>query len=324
MGKQEQQAIKPQPIYQYVFTVFTPTYNRAYTLHRVYESLNIQTFRDFEWLIVDDGSTDNTYELVGQWQKETDYPIRYLYQENSGKYIAWNHGVREAQGELFVCFDSDDTCVPEALERFKYYWDSIPQNQKENFSSVVCLCEERNGKLTGTKFPQDITDSDYLEIYYKFKVKGDKWGFDKTEILIMFPFPILKGETLIGESLVWNAIARNNFKTRFVNDVLKIVEYLPDGLTRTTVGSKHALGTAFAHANSLNEDIGWFRYAPLTFFRSAVHYSRFSFHVGVTILEQFEGIKTPLGKILWFVALPLGYLVYIKDRLLEERHEKRF
>ncbi|MBD1906687.1 glycosyltransferase family 2 protein [Funiculus sociatus GB2-A5] len=324
MGEQEQQRIEPEQNYQYVFTAFTPTYNRAYTLHRVYESLKAQTYRDFEWLIVDDGSTDNTCELVEQWHKEADFPIRYLYQENSGKYIAWNRGVQEARGKLFLCFDSDDACVPEALERLKYHWDSIPEPRKSIFSSVVCLCEERNGKLIGTRFPQEITDSDYLEIHYKFKVKGDKWGFDKTEILSRFPFPVLKGEKLIGESLVWNAIARNNFKTRFVNEVLKIVEYLPDGLTRTTVGSKHALGTAFAHASSLNEDIGWFRYAPLTFFRSAVHYSRFSFHVGVTILKQFEGIKTRLGKILWFVALPLGYLVYIKDWFLKERHEKHF
>ena len=104
-----------------VFTVFTPTYNRAYTLHRVYESLKAQTYRDFEWLIVDDGSNDNTRELIQKWQNESLFSIRYIYQQNSGKHIAFNRAVREAKGELFLTLDSDDACVEEALERFKYH-----------------------------------------------------------------------------------------------------------------------------------------------------------------------------------------------------------
>ena len=326
MGKQEQQAIKHQTIYQYVFTVFTPTYNRAYILHRVYESLKAQTYRDFEWLIVDDGSTDNTWELVKQWQKEADYPIRYLYQENNGKYIAWNHGVREAKGELFLCFDSDDACVPEALERFKYHWDSIAENKKEDFSSVVCLCKSRKGELIGSKFPQEITDSDYLEIQYKFKVKGDKWGFDKTEVLKRFPFPVIESETLIGEGVVWNALARNKFKTRFVNETLLFKQYLPDGLSimANAAPSKNALGTALLHKSILNKDIGWFWYAPLSFVRSAIHYSRFSFHIGNSISKQLKPIESKIGTILWLIALPLGYLVYIKDRLFKKSNENNF
>src|SRR5258707_14117604 len=117
-------ALASASAYEYVFTVFTPTWNRAHTLHRAYQSLHAQTFRNFEWLIVDDGSTDNTREIVEKWQAESEFPIRYIYQENQGKAAAFNRGVREAQGALFLTLDSDDACVNQALERFKYHWDS--------------------------------------------------------------------------------------------------------------------------------------------------------------------------------------------------------
>lgn len=175
--------------YKYTFTVFTPTFNRAHTLHRAYESLKAQTFRDFEWLIVDDGSNDNTKALVEKWQMEASFPIRYIFQENQGKHVAFNHGVELAEGELFLTFDSDDACVPVALERFKYHWDNIPLNEQNNFSAVTALCKDQKGTLVGDKFPLDITDSDSLEIRYKYKVKGEKWGFHRTDILKQFPFP---------------------------------------------------------------------------------------------------------------------------------------
>ena len=98
---------------RYTFTVFTPTCNRCATLPRVYASLAAQTFRDFEWLIVDDGSTDCTAALVDKWTAQADFPIRYLRQENRGKHIASNRAVREARGELFLVLDSDDACVPQ-------------------------------------------------------------------------------------------------------------------------------------------------------------------------------------------------------------------
>jgi glycosyltransferase involved in cell wall biosynthesis len=105
---------------QITFTVFTATYNRAHTLHRVYESLKEQTYRQFEWLIVDDGSTDTTRTLVETWQQEANFLISYYYQENQGKHVAINRGVQEARGEYFLIIDSDDTCVPQTLERFAH------------------------------------------------------------------------------------------------------------------------------------------------------------------------------------------------------------
>src|SRR4028119_2117569 len=218
---------------RFLFTVFTPTYNRAHTLHRVYDSLKAQTYRDFEWLIVDDGSTDDTKQLVEQWQKEANFPIRYIYQENAGKHVACNRGVREAKGELFLTFDSDDACVPEALERFKYHWDSIPEDKRDNFSAVTALCVDQDGKLVGNTFPFDITDSNSIEIHTKYNSFGDKWGFQRTEVLKEFPFPEFPGEKFIAEGIVWNRLS-SKYQTRYVNEKLKIVEYREDGITASS------------------------------------------------------------------------------------------
>ena len=111
------------------------------------------------------------------WQAESNFPIRYIFQENQGKPAAFNHGVREARGELFLTLDSDDECVPEALDRFKYHWDTIPSAEKDKFSAVTVLCRDQNGDLVGDKFPRDVLDSDTIEVTFKYGVGGEKWGF---------------------------------------------------------------------------------------------------------------------------------------------------
>ena len=308
--------IKPVPNdrkYQYVFTVFTATYNRAHTLDRVYDSLKAQTYRDFEWLIVDDGSTDNTRELVEQWQQKNLVPIRYIYQENAHLHIAFNRGVQEAQGELFMKLDSDDSCEPQALERFKYHWDAISLDQKEKFSAVTCLCKDTNGQIVGDIFPFNPTDSDSLEIHYRFKVKGEKWGFHRTDVLRDF----VCGEELIRtnlpEDVRWSKIAKK-YKTRFVNEALRIYWTDQPSIVRNSQHPrKNAIGAQLNHLDILNDYTEWFHFDPLSFLRSAVHYSRFSFHLGIKISQQISHVKTLIGKILWVIALPLGYLVYLKD-----------
>jgi len=309
--------IRKQSPYQYTFTVFTPTYNRAHTLHRVYESLKKQTFRDFEWLIVDDGSTDNTQDLVKAWQEEAEFTIHYIWQENQGKHLAFNRGVQEARGEFLLNLDSDDACVPEALERFKFYWDSIPEKERPQFSAVTALCVDQHGKLIGDKFPQDIIDSDSLEIRYRYKVKGEKWGFHRTEVLRNFPFPEIKGCQFIPEGIIWSAIART-FKTRFVNEALRVYFYSETKQSEQLTGSadpaKHAIGHALWHQSILNHEIMWFPYAPAKFLRSAVHYIRFSLHIGTSILNQISRLENIWAKVLWAMMLPLGFLVFLRDR----------
>lgn len=198
LNSPEQPSVKSD----HTFTVFTPTYNRAHTLSRVHDSLRAQTFREFEWLIVDDGSTDGTGELVQKWSAEADYPIRYIWQENRGKHIAFNRAAAEARGELFLVLDSDDACVPEALERFHRHWRSIPLQERPRFSALTALCVDRHGNLIGTAFPQDVLDSDSIGIRYRHKLKGEKWGFHRTEVMRRFPFPEGIERTYVLEGIV--------------------------------------------------------------------------------------------------------------------------
>jgi glycosyltransferase involved in cell wall biosynthesis len=310
-------------MHDHTFTVFTPTFNRARTLNRVYESLKAQTFHDFEWLVVDDGSSDNTASLIESWKEEAPFSIRYIWQRNQGKHVAHNRGVQEARGELFLPLDSDDSCVPQSLERFKFHWDSIPSEVKPSFSAVTVLCMNQRGDLIGNRFPKNITDSDSIEIKHKYKVKGDKWGFHKTEVLRKFPFPSVN-DTHVPESVVWSMIA-GSYKTRYVNEVLHIYWDSEDDnagqITKIKDPYRNAVGFAYWHGSVLNNEVAWLWTDPLSFLRSAIQYIRFSSHAGRTISKQHRNLGNNRARSLWVLALPIGLLVCLIDRTLKRRHE---
>ena len=158
---------------QPLFTVFTPTFNRAATLPRVYESLKEQTFGDFEWLIVDDGSTDQTSNLVADWVNERSLDIRYVAQKNAGKHVCANVATQMARGRYIATLDSDDWYVSTALETFARIWASIAPRDYNNFSGVVGLCATPSGSLIGTPFPQHVLDTTYLEVIDTFNLSSD-------------------------------------------------------------------------------------------------------------------------------------------------------
>ena len=301
-------------LYPFKFTVFTPTYNRANTLHRPYESLCAQSLRDFEWLIVDDGSTDETRDLVETWRRKADFPVRYLYQDNHGKPTACNLGISQAQGELFLTLDSDDGCTPDALERFLHHWNNIPAEIQPQFSAVTALCQDQHGKLVGTGYPKDILDSNSIELSYKYKVKGEKWGFQRTDVLKQFPFPVDPEHKFVSESVVWLAIARR-YQTRFVNERLRIY-WIDDGAADhlTTLRQEVVNGRAACHRMILNDLIDWFPQAPRELAQSAINFSRYSFDQKVGLARQLRQINPGIAKLLLLASLPLGYAMSLRDR----------
>lgn len=304
--------------YAYKFTVFTPTYNRAHTLPRVHASLEKQTFRDFEWLIVDDGSTDGTRDLVSGW-RSSPIPIRYIHQANAGKHVAFNRGVREAKGELFLTVDSDDELVPVALERLQFHWDTIPEARKAHYSAVTALCMDQSGRLLGDRFPQDVTDSDSLELHFKHKSAGDKIGFQRTEVLRRHPFPEPAGLRFVAESMVWFAIARTH-KTRFVNECLLVV-HRQDGagggggerLSRLT--SSTARGRLMFHQTVLNDYLDYCARSPSQLMRSLVNYSRYSFMLGIGVRSQLQGLTSLPCRAALAGVLPFGYALHVRELL---------
>lgn len=290
------------------FTVFTPTYNRAHTLLRPYESLCAQHFRDFEWLIVDDGSSDQTDELVEGWIAEGRLNIRYLRQENGGKHRAFNHGVREAAGELFVPLDSDDWCTPDALERFDFHWGAIPEAQRGNFSGVGCLCRDEYGNPVGKGYPEAPLDASLLDLLRQQALIGEKWGCHRTELLRQHPFPEYPGERFVPEALVWNRLARQ-YRMRFVNEGLRIYARSDDGLMAASlsirVNSPQGARQYYLEAARLplgmkNSLAAW------------LNYGRFAAHAGLSLWQTSRQ-----GGHLW--ALPaslIGRLLARRDRRL--------
>jgi len=298
-----------------LFTVFTPTYNRAHTLPRVYASLATQTCRDFEWVVVDDGSTDGTRDLVAGWRAAGDFPIMYQWQENAGKAAATNEGVRTASGELFLIADSDDEFGPEALERFRTHWLSIPAQERGAFTGVTALCCDAQGRVVGESFPQSPLDSDSLELYYRYGIRGEKWGFHRTEVLRAHPFPVGTGTRHFPEDVVWRAVARR-YKTRFVNDVLRV--YHQDAgqqLTRSSPAQWRAFRTYYARR--LCEDREWLGVAPLAFYLIMVNYARFCFGEGERPASQMARLDAAALRLLWAAAAPVGIALAARDYLRE-------
>jgi len=291
------------------FTVFTPTFNRAATLPDVYSSLLAQTFADFEWLVVDDGSTDSTERLIAEWQQEARLKIRYFRQPNAGKHAAFNRGVSEARGELFLALDSDDTLSAEALARFLQRWIEIPESSRPQFSGVTCQCIDGKGEIVGTSLPVDFIDGYAPEIVSSLRLRGERFGFHRTAILRLFPFPVFDGERFIPEGLVWNRIGRQ-YKIRFVADALRVYRDSSDGLSAsmTRIRRRSPRGTtlyyveAMDHAQSLRIR-----------FRHAINAHRFALN------PLSRDLIRPLWRKNFFLlsaAMPLGRMIGFFDRRL--------
>ncbi len=213
------------------FTVFTPTYNRKYIIENLYHSLQRQTFKDFEWLVVDDGSTDGTEESFRAIQQEcTAFPIRYIKTENGGKHRAINIGVREASGELFFIVDSDDYLTDDALETADQVEKSIPNEEKDKFAGVCGQKGHDTNSAIGKTFIGKVLDITMLE-RPSYGIWGDKAEIFYTKVLKRYPFPEFNGEKFVTECVVWDRIAFDGLKLRFYNEIAVICKYLPDGLT---------------------------------------------------------------------------------------------
>lgn len=209
-------------------TVFTPTYNRGYLLDKLYKSLIVQTNKDFEWFIVDDGSTDNTRDIVKTFIDDNKIQIRYLYQENGGKHRAINKGLDNVNSELFFIVDSDDILISSAieiiLEKFKTIEGSI------EFAGIGFNRGYSEREMIGNTFSSYYIDCTNLE-RGKNNILGDKSEIYITEILRKIKFPEIEGENFMSEVVLWNEIARQGYKLRWFNEIIYICNYLEDGLT---------------------------------------------------------------------------------------------
>lgn len=208
-----------------LLTIFTPAYNRAHTIGRTYESLCRQTCKNFEWLIIDDGSTDNTRELVEGWIAENKIPIRYIYQDNQGMHGAHNTAYKNIKTELNTCIDSDDWMPDDAVETILNIWAEMGS---DDFSGIVGLDYSTEGKLIGTMFDGDF-QAVRLEDFYNQGGKGDKKLVYRTDVINSVPeYPIFEGERYVGLSYKY-LLVEDRYPMLTINKPLVIVDYQEDG-----------------------------------------------------------------------------------------------
>ncbi len=219
-----------QKIRPYI-TILTPVYNRASLLPRLFNSLLRQTFKDFEWIVVDDGSTDNTRQVLADLKERCSdaFPMTCLYKDNGGKHMAINMGVARARGELFFIADSDDMLPADSLAIVAEEWRLV--SGAPNFGGLAGLDMAMDShKVMGSGLPSERLDATTIDIRHHYHVTGDMKEVFRTEVLREFPFPEFQGERFCPEQLVWFRIARH-YKLRYVNKPIYIAEYQPDGIT---------------------------------------------------------------------------------------------
>jgi glycosyltransferase involved in cell wall biosynthesis len=281
-------------------TVFTPTYNRAYILHLCYESLKRQTSQDFIWLIIDDGSTDSTKELVEIWKKEGSVPIQYHYQENQGMHGAHNTAYELIETELNVCIDSDDYMPDDAVEKIVSFWKRYGSNQ---VAGIVGLDAKQNGDIIGTKMPENLATSKLSSLYGIHGVKGDKKLVYRTDLTKQTPpYPIFPGEKYCPLSYKYILIDQM-CPLLIMNETLVHVEYLEDGSSLNMINQykKNPRGFSFFRKIAM-------QYSPTLKdrFRESIHYVSSNLLAG-----DYDFIRQSPKKLTTLLVSPIGFALYL-------------
>jgi len=297
-------------------TVMTATFNRAHTLPRVYASLREQTFRHFEWIVVDDGSTDPTPQLIQEWRANSSFPILYLRQENLGKHVAENRAVAMAHGRFVVALDSDDWLLPDALHRLRQVWDSIPVQHRDGFLGVAGRCAFPDGTKIGSDAPVHFLDSEEIELRWRFRIMGDNAGMNRTDILRAFPTPEFENEKFVPDALALNRIALR-YKTRYFDEVIQMVTYqeggLSDRIRLIRMQSPSASLLYYGELLDVSDRLG-----GQGRFRASANFARFALHDGRSLWRTRHGNEIWT----WLASLPAAVLLWAGDRRAWRQHAR--
>lgn len=271
------------------FTVFTPVYNRRHTIHRVFDSLMRQTCKDFEWLVIDDGSTDDLEPLIREYAEKADFPVRYYYKENGGKHTAINMAYGLMETPYFTILDSDDAFTDTAVENMIRGWASIPAEKREQYWSVVGhSVDSQTGERVGELFPENINDPG-VEPH----VVGEKTAALSTAILRQYPFPEPKGTNFVTEAVVWNKINRV-YKQYYINADFRIYyQNEPDSLTLAWYRDHVQEGylSNFIWKQSVINDVGLHGVRE---WRTLFQYTFYGTMANKTFREIVGGLQKPL------------------------------
>lgn len=282
-----------------LLTIFTPTYNRAYIIGKLYQSLCKQTCKDFEWLIVDDGSTDETHQIIESFIEEGVISINYIKQPNGGKHRAINRGAKEAKGKLFFIVDSDDYLTNDALRIIEEQFLYIQNN--ESFAGVCGLRCYPDGSKIGGEQDFGILECNCLDFRYKRRINGDMAEVVRTDVIRKYPFPEIENERFCTEALIWNRIALK-YKMRFFYEKIYVCSYLPDGLT---AHMRHVRMNSPVYATMFYKELMTAPVPVLQKLKAAINYWRFKFCDNTNVVP-------PLS-FRWLWLIPISLLMHLND-----------
>jgi len=226
-----------------------------------------------------------------------------------------NRGVSASAGELIVSLDSDDACVPTALERLAYHWRSIPEERRFAYYAVVCQCADVSGRVVADPFPKDVIDGLGLDARYLWKLRGENWGAVRADLMRALPFPETPERTRIPESVVWDRLGQK-YLARFVNEALRIYHQETGEGSLGSPGdpARYAWGSVLQYRIVIDEHLLYFKAAPLLFLKAAAYYVRFSLHAGISAREQRRALSSRGAKALWFCGFPAGWAAFAIDK----------
>lgn len=295
------------------YSVFTPTYNRAYCLKDLYDSLVLQKYKDFEWLIVDDGSEDETENIVQGFMHENLLNIRYLKKSNEGKHIAINYGAKVAQGMWFFIVDSDDKLTPDALQIVDQYCNQISDDQSfagvaglRGYDTSTVIMGTKGEKIKVSEFKEDYFDATTIYVHFSMNNKADHAEVIRTCILKEYPFPKFENEKFLSEGALWFRLSNDGYKLRWFNKIIYITEYHEDGLTKNAKKNSYINCHGKSYINNLTTIC---KGVPLIWkLQCSIRYFAYgaAARISVDKLWKKRGMK-----IASFFTLPLGGVYYL-------------
>lgn len=289
-------------------TVFTPTFNRKHLLQKCYECLLSQNYRNFEWLIVDDGSTDETEALVKEWVNEKNIKILYFYKENGGKHSAINFGVNKANSNIFFLLDSDDVLSQNSLAIINQNWKIVESDQ---FCGIIGLSQYIDGVVIGDRFLHNKWEVSFADIYLKYGLKGDKAVCFKTDILKQYPFPEKENIRFVFEAVVWHEMAKK-YNVLALNEVLQIVEYQDSGVSDSSYKKWYVQSLAFSYYHLIKNKTYSLQKYPKAYFWNFI---RLGINSLLSETSYFKELN-PWEKLMYLIFYPRSYYSYLNMKNL--------
>ena len=287
-------------------TVVTITYNRAHTLDRVFNSLMEQTYRNFVWLVVDDGSTDNTEELVGQYKSKAWFDVEYVKKAHAGKYEGANLSYKLIKTRYFTNCDSDDAMCPDGLELLMRLWSEVPKEKYDKVWCVTARCKDSNtGKLVGDLYPDNINElSGRKQLKAIKKTRGEKQSCRKLEIVEKFPFPFFEDSSKLVPDMVWTRID-SLYEQYCTNEVASIYYQDTVGSLAKSPSKERKLAYFYFSGMLINDYFDQF-FINKDVRQAFIHISRCGWRGGRTTKEILQYIHNPLKKVMVLLCMPIS------------------